>query len=134
MSTKIFTDEKGMELIIKNRSSAVIFEVGQHDKGDSYDFIFYFTKEDFFELHDYLSEIAHQSWKDFIPKEAHSMQSDYYEYYDSELDNNGYLRLSYGRVSIERPSDEHNRLYKFNKKKMQSFLFDLNKIVEGWTE
>jgi len=54
------------------------------------------------------------------PKKAFSLGADY----DRELDNNGYLWITKNKVSIKRPSIDNVRLYQYNKRKMESFLFD----------
>lgn len=78
-----------------------------------------------------LKELAVIVWGNIEPKEAISEASDYYEYYDKELDNNGYFTFnaSKGFIQVCQVYDNNSRIYKFNKRKMQSLLFDLDKEV-----
>lgn len=88
----------------------------------------YFESEMQEEIKKYLLEISKGIWKDFEPKEANSMSSDYWEYYDKKYDNNGYLSVdSSGAMTIEKPSTLAPYFYKFNKRRMESFMFDLEK-------
>lgn len=115
-------------LIVKTRRSAVIFETEVIDP-KQYDFRFTFSEEEWKEFKEYMTLMASKAWKAVIPKEASSEASDYWEYYDKPLDNNGYLsieKMGFG-IFITRPSDESNRLYQFNIRKMESFLYDLNR-------
>lgn len=80
-----------------------------------------------------LFRLANEVWPGIEPKEANSDASDYYEYYDKEFDNNGYLSFDYGksRITVDQVEYYESRVYKFNKRKMQSFLFDLIKEREA---
>ncbi len=129
MESRAFTSTNGLELIVKSRKSAVIFEMEQSKTNDKYDFIFEFKLTDFTELLVYLEVVSNKSWSNLNPKECDSLGADYYEYYDRILDNNGYLKISNCKLKIERPSLESGRLYQFNKKKMESFIYDFKKIV-----
>lgn len=124
MKTRTFTPRIGPELIIKSRKSAVFFELAQQN-GDKYRQDFIFSADEFKELAMYIETIATESWADITPKDADSLGSDYAEYYDRELDNNGYLAILKDGLCIERPTSDHLRMYKFNKRKMESFLYDL---------
>lgn len=124
---RIFKSENGLELIVRHRKSAVILEVSEAPKG-VYKFSFEFTTETFKELLDYIELISMQAWSNLTPKEAGSMGADYFEYYDRKLDNNGYLSIKKNVLRIERPSEESNRLYQFNKLKMESFIYDFRKL------
>lgn len=96
-----------------------------------YRFYLLFDKQSFKKLSDYLMELSLSLWQDFEPKEATSMSSDYAEYYDREFDNEGCLGIYKARkpdniaLLVEKPSIESNLLYKFNKRRMESFLFDI---------
>lgn len=92
-----------------------------------------FEYSDSFSMSQFLIEIASKVWKDFKPKEVDSFGSDYHEFYDRKLDNNGYLRIIQNKtLSFEAPYVEEKQkqylLYKFNKRKMQSFCYDLAKL------
>ncbi|QDP99437.1 hypothetical protein FOH38_02075 [Lysinibacillus fusiformis] len=121
MKERIFGD-----LIIKHRKSAIFFEIGE---GEYYDCIFRFTEHEFKEFTSYIEEIANESWNNVTPKVADSMGTDYSEYYDKEFDNNGYLSIIENGLRIEGPYTTTGRLYKFNKAKIQSFIFDLRKKI-----
>ena len=97
-------------------------EVGEYEERN-----FLFSKKEFREFVDYLEKEVNRIWKNFTPKEANSTGSDYSEYYDREYDNNGYLSLNKSNSSITVTAcwNSRNRLYQFNKAKLQSFIFDL---------
>ncbi|MFJ7552512.1 hypothetical protein ACIQXZ_01170 [Bacillus thuringiensis] len=129
MESRTFTSTNSLELIIKSRKSAVIFEIEPSKTNGKYDFLFEFNLMDFMELLEYIEGISNKSWNNLNPKECDSLGADYYEYYDRPLDSNGYLDISKYKLRIERPSLESGRLYQFNKKKMESFIYDFKKIA-----
>ena len=129
MKSKAFTSLSGLELIIKNRKSAVIFEMNHNQMNNKHNVVFEFEPKDFVELLNYIETISNDSWANLTPKEANSLVADYYEYYDKELDNNGYLSIRENTLIIDRPSLESNKLYQFNKRKMESFIYDFKKII-----
>ncbi|QWH09515.1 hypothetical protein [Bacillus mycoides] len=134
MESRTFTSTNGLELIIKSRKSAVIFEIEQMNTQQlkaQYNFEFKFYPEVFSELLQYIENVSNKSWVGLSPKDVDGLGSDYYEYYDRKLDNNGYLTIVKNGLSIERPSLESGRLYQFNKKKMESFIYDFKKIIES---
>ena len=89
---------------------------------------------DFNEFSQGVFSLAEEVWPDIKPLEAKSEASDYYEYYDKEYDNNGYLTLNPTEKSINVTQVAYceSRVYKFNKRKMQSFLFDLQEVRDAW--
>lgn len=126
MDSKTFTDTNGLDLIVKNTKSAVILEIGQNS--NKYNLKFNFTSEVFKELLRYIESISYKVWGNLSPKEPTGLGSDYSEYYDRKLDNNGYLSINRNFLLIERPSLESEKLYQFNKGKMESFIYDFKKI------
>ncbi|MGG0891667.1 hypothetical protein [Cytobacillus horneckiae] len=124
MNSRVFKSKNGIELIVKNRKSAVFFEILGHGH---YQAVLEFTSLKFENFITHLEDISNKAWDNFTPKEADSFGSDYYEYYDKEFDNNGYLTIRDDWIFIERPSLDSPRFYKFNKRKMESFLCDLKK-------
>ncbi|MDR6779410.1 MULTISPECIES: hypothetical protein [Paenibacillus] len=129
MKTRVFTCSNGTELIVKHRKSAVILEMNQNQINNKYNVTYNFELRDFVELYNYIKMIANEAWTNLSPKEANSLGSDYYEYYDKELDTNGYLRIGKNTIFIDRPALNGLKLYLFNKKKMESFIFDFEKFV-----
>jgi len=133
MKAKVF--ENG--LVVKHRKSAVILELGEENNTD-YRFVVHFnTPEEFNEFFSYMHEAASEVWPSHTPKQATSDGADYWEYYDREMDNNGYLTLYREKLCIERPSLDNKRVYQFNKRKMESFLYDLQQAaktddVQAW--
>lgn len=125
-----FESVNGLDLIVKNRKSAVILELEESSQSGKYDFIFEFTENQFKELVAHLEFVSNESWANFTPKEVNSMGSDYYEYYDKKLDCNGYLSFKGYDLVIERPSVESHRLYQFNKRKMESLIYDFQKQLD----
>ncbi|BFN03893.1 hypothetical protein K092500153_06000 [Clostridium tetani] len=130
MNKKKFKTIDGLELIVTNRKSAVIFEMGDNNKKDEFRFSFTFDLDTFKELFEYFKEVSTKSWSNINPREADSLGADYDEYYDRQLDNNGSLSIRKNMLLIERPALESNKLYQFNKRKMESFLYDFRKIME----
>lgn len=128
---KVFTDIHGLELLVSYRKSAIIFELGNDINKNQQYFEFIFNIEIFKELFDYLMDAAGKAWSEIQLKECNSLGSDYMEYYDKKLDNNGYLHLFKNKLELERVDPYNNKLYQFNKVKIQSFLYDFKKILES---
>ena len=127
MSSKEFIDKYGVNLIIESNKNNIIFKTDSKNvKRDCYLNV-YFDKEVFEELIKYTESISNKIWNDFTPKEADSISSDYAEYYDRKYDNNGCLSIGENFFRIERPCIEYPYMYKFNKRRMESFMYDLNK-------
>ncbi|MBE7896200.1 hypothetical protein G7L40_20140 [Paenibacillus polymyxa] len=131
MKTRVFTCSNGTELIVKHRKSAVIFEMNQNQINNKYNVTYNFELKDFVELYNYIKMIANEAWANLSPKGADSLGSDYYEYYDKELDTNGYLHIRENTIFIDRPALNEHKLYQFNKKKMESFIYDFEKLVKS---
>lgn len=117
-------------LVVKHRKHAIIFETIEGESGTGNDFKFTFSPDTFREFVDYIIKIADEAWANITPKEADSLGSDYYEYYDKLYDNNGYLSISKCELVIESPYGSVDKLYQFNKPKIQSFIYDLLEIVK----
>jgi len=113
-------------LVVRHRKSAVILELV--NDSDEYRFAFPFNPTG--ELAQYLEEVAKEVWPAHTPKLATSDGADYWEYYDSTLDSNGYLTMYADKLCIGRPSLDSKRIYQFNKRRMESFLYDLNIVKE----
>lgn len=123
MKTKTFKNG----LVVKHRRSAIFFE-NEEGISNTYRFDFVFpTKEEFVAFIAYMHQAANEAWTDVKPKEAFSMASDYDEYYDKKYDNNGYLNITETGIWVEAPNLSKDTLFQFNKPKIQSFLFDLEK-------
>lgn len=122
MKDKVFKDEHGRQVIVRtNRSNIQI-----HSKEKQIlDYRFYLDSD---EILRYLKEQATKVWKSFSPREADSFGADYWEFYDRKTDNNGYLDVGEEVLVFESPSKETTLLYQFNKRKMESFIYDM----ESW--
>ena len=149
MKERIFTDINGEELIVKHRKSAVFFEREANiEKPNSYgerhaELVcitelkrkYVLSEKEFKGFCEYCKSIADESWSNFTPKVADSIGADYNEYYDREFDNEGSLSIGESTLRMEGPyaqpksNGEIVRLYKFNKRKFESFLYDLNKDI-----
>ena len=127
MSSKEFIDKYGVNLIIESNKNNIIFKTDSKNVKRDYYLNVYFNKEVFEELIKYTESISNKIWNDFTPKEADSISSDYAEYYDRKYDNNGCLSIGENFFRIERPCIECPYMYKFNKRRMESFMYDLNK-------
>lgn len=122
MEKKVFEDEHGRKVIVKvNRSNIQIHT----EKKEIIDYRFYLDSDEI--LH-YLKEQAIKIWKSFCPKEADSFGADYSEFYDKTTDNNGYLDYRNEMLIFESPSEKNTLLYQFNKRRMESFIYDM----ESW--
>lgn len=121
MIEQVFTDEHKRKLIVcVNRSNIQIHT----ERKDLLDYQFDLN----FELFKFLREQAVKVWKTFTPKEADSFGSDYWEFYDRNTDNNGYLEIR-NELKFQSPSDETTLLYQFNKRKMESFIYDIENLI-----
>ena len=127
MSSKEFIDKYGVNLIIESNKNNIIFKTDSKNVKRDYYLNVYFDKEVFEELIKYTESISNKIWNDFTPKEADSISSDYAEYYDRKYDNNGCLSIGENFFKIEKPCIECPYMYKFNKRRMESFMYDLNK-------
>lgn len=130
-SRRTFKTKDNLELIVIKQKSSIIFEIGNENDMQKYRFRLEFDINEFDNLLKHLENISSEIWKNFRPKEANTMSADYDEYYDKELDNNGYLRIQKNVLFIEKPSKESNRLYKFSKGKMESFIYDFRRYQKG---
>lgn len=126
---KCFQAVDGRMLKVVHRKSALFFELTEDAKG--FRFSFRFDAETFQALIQYIEESASASWDKLVIKEVDSFGNDYWEYYSKELDNNGYLSIKPLLLDVERPALESLELYKFNKAKMGTFLFDARACVEN---
>ena len=91
-----------------------------------------FSEDEFNEFVAYMEQIANEAWNNFKPKEADRLGADYADYYDREFDSEGSLWLGKYYISLDGPSQPKTdnpivRLYKFNKLKFESFIYDLRK-------
>lgn len=125
---KEFTSKNGVNLIVKHNKNNIILETDDKNIVKNYFLRFKFDTDSIKDFKEYLESIANQMWCDFTPKEANSCSSDYEDYYDRKYDNNGYLKLhKNGELSLEKPDKDCPYLYKFNKRRMESFIYDLSK-------
>lgn len=129
MDMKIFKTVNDLNLIIKRNKSNIVFEIEPNQDNKHYNLSFKFTSETFNDLLKYIEVVAKNTWENFTYKEATSMGSDYAEYYDRKLDSNGCLSIYENVLVIERPSKDSEKLYQFNKGKMESFIYDFRKII-----
>lgn len=129
MKTQAFKSITGLELIINSKRSSIVFEVSKEQDTNKQSLSFNFSEDTYKEFVTYLETRALELWPNLVPKEARGPGADYYEYYDKELDNNGYLSIINHLIDVDRPSLDSLVLYRFNKAKMESFIFDLKKNV-----
>lgn len=122
MKDRVFKDEHGREVIMRTNRSNIQIHTPKRELLD-----YYFSLESDEILH-YLKDQSTKVWKSFASKEADSFGADYWEFYDKVTDNNGYLRISNdGVIVFESPSVETTLLYQFNKRRMESFIYDLER-------
>lgn len=94
-----------------------------------------FSEVVFNNLFEYLTKIAHEVWNGFQPKVADSIGADYDSAWDREHEDE--MNLSFWKnngLRIEGPHQEAKtdivRLYKFNKRKFESFIFDFERELK----
>ena len=132
MSSKEFIDKYGSDLIIEHNKSNIVFKTEDKNIKNDYKLKLYFDESVFNEITQYLENIASEIWKDFSPKVANSLSSEYEEYYDKKYDNNGYLDIYKDNIiCIYKPDKECPYMYKFNKRRTESFVYDLKKIIHN---
>lgn len=122
MEKRVFEDEHGRKLIVRVTRSNIQIHT---ERKDILDYRFYLDNID---LLKFLKEQAEKVWKSFTPREADSFGADYSEFYDKETDSNGYLNVGEEVLVFESTSKETTLLYQFNKRKMESFIYDM----ESW--
>lgn len=128
MSIKEFIDKNGANLIIEHNKTNIVFKTDNKNIKNKYNLVLCFNKNTFKEITKCLEDISKELWTDFESKEANSLSSDYYEYYDRKYDNNGYLSIStQNTLKIKRPCEDCHYMYKFNRRRMESFIYDLKK-------
>lgn len=128
VNKKGFKTIDGLELIVMHRTSAIILELKEVPK-NKYTFFLNFKPNIFKELLNYIETISNESWSNVKPKECNSFGSDYEEYYDRKLDDNGFISIYPNSIRVQRPSLESNKLYQFNKRKLESFIYDFRKLI-----
>lgn len=124
---RIFISQTGLAFKVRHRKSAIYFELLEKQEG--YKFQFTMDNKTMAELLQHLELAAQESWKSIVIKEADSLGNDYDEYYSSEHDNNGYLSITEKGLFMERPVLDSFELYKFNKAKIGTFIYDLRERV-----
>lgn len=118
-----FQAEDGKVLMIRfNRSNVELYSELEGE--------FEFSKDKFDEIKQSIIDGANNIWKNLNPRVADSFSSDYDEWYDKEVGNEANLVLvpKIRTIKIFPPfGRKTTRLYRFNKRTMESFIFDLNK-------
>lgn len=149
MNERRFTAMNGEVLIVCHRRSAVLFHrqvdltlTNRYERPGDAPYVahselrraYRFDETTWRDLLDHLDDAARRAWSTVSPREADSCSSDYGEYYDKPFDNNGYLRVNVeGRLlTIEAPNQPKSndpviRMYQFNKRRFESFRYDLDK-------
>ena len=64
-------------------------------------------------------------WDNLKPRLAQSEGADYWECYDRETDNNGYMTFVPQRLVINAAFPDTGSMYVFNKFEFQSFMYDV---------
>lgn len=133
MTIKEFIDKNESNLIIEYNNNNIFFKTNDKNIKKDYYLSFYLNEDLLKEIIKYLENISKKLWKDFNPKETNSISSDYTEYYDRKYDNNGYLFIHNKEIlRIEKPCKSCPYVYKFNKRKMESFIYDLKKYYDNY--
>lgn len=123
-----FQAEDGKVLMIRfNRSNV---ELHSESEGGEFEF----SKDEFDEIKRSIIDGANNIWKNLNPRIADSFSSDYDEWYDKEADNEANLILIPKACTfkiIPPFGYKGTRLYRFNKRTIESFIFDLNELDKG---
>lgn len=90
---------------------------------------FKLDQEQFDSFYRQLFSLATEVWGEIELKEVTGLGNDYGEYYDRELDNDGSASIGSESISFRPPAPhlESNRLYRFTKRKIETYLYDLRK-------
>lgn len=72
-----------------------------------------------------IKDCAEVAWPGIIAKVADSDASDYYAYYDSKYDVEHELEGLHSIIQVTGYKQDSMACYDFNKRRMQSYLFDL---------
>lgn len=114
-------------LSVSRKGKAILFENASMNPYQSR-VEFEFTLEQFDYFYKNLYELATEIWGPIEPKDA-KLGCDYREYYDRELDNNGEAAIDEKGIYFNPPAPhlESNRLYRFTKKNIETYLYDLRK-------
>lgn len=95
------------------------------------------SEEEAKNLYNFLLSKAKDKWKTIEIKDVTSAGNDYYDYYDRKFDNNGFAglnpssrELSFDCVYTGSKDVKTRIAYKFNKAKIQTYLFDLRKFFK----
>lgn len=95
------------------------------------------SEEEAKNLYNFLLSRAKDKWKTIEIKDVTSAGNDYYDYYDRKFDNNGFAdlnpssrELSFDCVYTGSKDVKTRIAYKFNKAKIQTYLFDLRKFFK----
>ncbi|MGJ5606395.1 hypothetical protein KNO54_00330 [Latilactobacillus sakei] len=118
MRTYGFVSKDDHTLIVACQSHSITFSGGVDGR-------FEFDDEVFNRLMWCLTIESRRCWTNFNPKEADSISSDYDSYYDKQFDNEGELNFSRNQIRAIRPYGSKVRIYKFNKRRMESFIYDV---------
>lgn len=87
------------------------------------------NQDQFDEFYTQLLEMAESIWGDLKIKDATGFGNDYGEYYDRELDNDGGASIDKKGIYFYPPAPhlKSNRIYRFTKSKIETYLYDLRK-------
>ena len=118
MRTYGFVSKDGHTLMVFCRQHSISFSGGV-------DGVFEFDEPTFDRLMWCLVIESRKCWDNFVPQEADSISSEYDSYYDKKFDSEGELSFSKNIIKTYRPYNSMLTIYKFNKRRMASFIYDL---------
>lgn len=82
------------------------------------------------ELKEKIFTAANCAWPGIEPKAATSLGSDYWEMYNTNRDNLFYMSLNRNEMNIDGYLEWGQAKYDFSKRKMQSFMFVLERLCD----
>ena len=129
MSTSIIIPETGPPIRITSRPGAVTIDLvaPQSDVNtdpEQYNIDLTFDEKGFIDCLSRIQKAATDAWPNIQPLASKAFEQHYYEGFDSQHQDYGYLSLGDRALRFGQPIDDKARLYAFEERKMQSFLFD----------
>jgi len=115
-------------LLVCGEKNRIVFKIDRDEHPDQFKIERTYNNVGICHIAGALEEVILDVWPGLEPKAATSLASDCTEYYDKELDNNGYLTLCGNRFGIDAPTKDHERAFVLNKRKAQDLLFDIANI------
>lgn len=113
----------------KAEKNRIVFYTDRNEYPEKFKFKEDYTDSEWVEILKELLEMANEVWPDIKPREATGHGSDFEEYYDKELDCDGWMSIFNKHISINAPNKDHERIYAITKRKAADFVNTLLKRI-----